>query len=43
MHKLDGSHTTGQQMPRGCSGSNCLDQTTRDRIRAWIDAGAQDN
>jgi len=44
MHKLDGTHAavggSGAQMPLGCTGSNCLDQTTRDRIRAWIDSGA---
>jgi hypothetical protein len=43
MHKLDGTHTSGQQMPRGCSGSSCLDETTRDRIRAWINEGAANN
>ena len=41
MHKLDGTHVaaggSGGQMPlSGC----CLDETTRDNIRAWIDGGA---
>ena len=44
MHKLDGTHASvggsGEQMPRsGC----CLDQAVRDDIRAWIDAGANNN
>jgi len=47
MHKLDGTHGSvgggGNQMPNGCSGASCLDQLTRDRIRAWINSGAPNN
>jgi mono/diheme cytochrome c family protein len=41
IHKLEGGpDIEGSQMPLvGC----CLDQATIDQVKAWIDAGAQDN
>lgn len=44
MHKLDGTHLdaggAGEQMPLG---QPPLDEAVRERFRAWIDQGAQDN
>jgi hypothetical protein len=41
IHKLEGaSDITGQRMPRG---GPFLDQATIDKVKAWINAGAQNN